>query len=498
MNRHAQYRSFLCSRYRNILCYTALICSLIGLLIALPVLLLLFFPDEWGLGRVFLLTGTSVFFGSLLIRLMFKPDLDNALGFDEGAVIVVLSWTVAIIAGSVPFVASGLNWTQAVFETTSGWTTTGLSVVDVASVSPLILFFRSLMQLAGGAGLAILMLSALTGPAGVSLTTAEGRQDQLVPNVRQSTRLVVSLYFSYVLVGILALKLAGMSWFDAINHSFCALSTGGFSTQPESIGNWNAFHVELVMMVLMLLGTTNFLVSYALWKGKFRLALRNAETHLLGIVALLSVAALFWSTTTQLYAGLSQQFRAALFQSISALSTTGYTTSDLRNWDDSSWLVIIFLMLIGGGVGSTAGGIKQFRICVLIKGISWNIKRFFLPAGSINQPVIWVGENRKVLTDEHFRHIGLHVFLYITIWLLGSYALTLYGHSFAQSFFEYASTIGTVGLSVGVTSIHASNSQLWVQILGMVLGRLEFWVVFLGFLKLGRDFPVLTGATGKS
>ncbi len=470
-----------------------MVCSLIGILIALPGLLVVFFPEEWPLGLDFLLTGAGVFAVAFLLRQRCRPAPDDVLGFDEGAVIVVLSWVVAILAGSVPFVAAGFNWSQAIFEATSGWTTTGLSVVDVAVASPLLLFFRSLMQLAGGAGLAILMLSALTGPAGVSLTSAEGRQELLVPNVRQSTRLVVSLYFCYVLVGVLLLKLAGMTWFDALNHAFCTLSTGGFSTRPESIGAWNSLHIELVTMLLMLLGTTNFLVGYALLQGKFRLALRNAETRLLSMVTLMFCALLFGATTRHLYAGFDQQVRTALFQTISALSTTGYSTTDLHNWNDAGWLFTIVLMLIGGGVGSTAGGIKQYRICVLLKGISWNIRQFFLPVGSVNQPAVWFGESRKALTDEHFRQIGLHVFLYLLIWLAGSCALMLYGHSMAQSLFEYASTIGTVGLSVGVTSIDAPNGQLWIQSVGMVLGRLEFWVIFWGLGKLGRDLPVLAG-----
>jgi trk system potassium uptake protein TrkH len=132
----------------------------------------------------------------------------------------------------------GLNFTQAVFESTSGWTTTGLSVVDVSVAPRLVLLYRSLMQLAGGAGLAVIMLSALAGPAGTGLSAAEGRADQLVPNVRRSAKLVVTIYSGYVIFGGVALNLAGMGWFDALNHAFAAISTGGFSTRAESIGSW--------------------------------------------------------------------------------------------------------------------------------------------------------------------------------------------------------------------------------------------------------------------
>jgi trk system potassium uptake protein TrkH len=491
VNRGLRYADFLRTRYRNILGYTGMVCSILGLLLALPAALVLFFPDQAALGRVFLLTGLLLLGGSATLWLRFKPRGDESLSLGEGAVIVVLSWTVAIVAGAVPFLATGLGWTGAVFEATSGWTTTGLTLVDVSNASPLLLFFRSLMQLAGGAGLAILMLSALTGPAGVSLPTAEGRSDQLAPNVRQSTRLVVMLYFCYVLFGVAALKLAGLSWFDAINHAFCALSTGGFSTRPESIGAWQSLGVELVTMLLMLLGMLNFLVGYALWRGRLRLVARNAEIRLQLLVLPLFFLCLLAGVTIPLYASLESQVRAALFQLVSALSTTGYTTIDLRDWNGLGWLLIILLMLIGGGAGSTAGGLKQFRVFALARGLAWNLRSMLLPAGVVNQPVIWIGENRRFLTDAQLRQSGLYVFLYLAAWLAGSCALTTFGHPLAESLFEFASTLGTVGLSVGVTSADAPDAQLWLQIWGMILGRLEFFVVIAGFIKLGGDLPVL-------
>ena len=257
----APYGTFLRARYRVILGYTGLVCSIIGAIILAPAVLVLFFPDQRALAGTFLGTGLTLLLLSAVTWHLCRPPAGTSLSFNEGAAVVVLSWLVAIGAGAIPFLASGLNVTRAVFESTSGWTTTGLSVVDVSSTSALLLFFRSLMQLAGGAGLAILMLSALTGPPGVSLSSAEGHGTLLVPHVRRSARLVMTLYSSYILFGIGALKGAGMGWFDAVNHAFCALSTGGFSTRAESIGAWNSAAVELVTILMMGLGMTNFLVG---------------------------------------------------------------------------------------------------------------------------------------------------------------------------------------------------------------------------------------------
>lgn len=491
MNQGHRYPLFLRQRYRDILGYSALVGMLIGLLIALPAALVVVFPEEGALARVFLTTGLAVLGLSLAVRRLCRPLDGDSLSLDEGATVVVLAWLVAILAGAVPFRAAGLDWTRAIFEATSGWTTTGLSVVDVAAASPLILFFRSLMQLAGGAGLAILMLSALTGPPGVSLSTAEGRAEQLVPNVRQSARLVVLLYACYVAFGILALRLCGMSWFDAVNHAFCALSTGGFSTRPQSIGAWHNPAVEGVTILLMLLGMMNFLIGYALWRGRLRFVARNGEMRLQALLLPLLFLGLLGALTHPLETDLVHRARAALFQAVSALSTTGYATVDPREWSGPGWALLLVAMLIGGGAGSTAGGLKLYRVHALARGLLWQVRALPAPRGLVNQPTLWVGEQRRVLGDGHFRQMGLYAFLYLGAWLAGGCALTAYGHPLAESLFEFASSLGTVGLSVGLTSAAAPDGQLWIQIGGMILGRLEFFVVFAGLLKLARDLPLV-------
>jgi trk system potassium uptake protein TrkH len=360
--RHAQ---FLRQRYRAILGYTGLISAIVGLLILSPLLVLPFYGAELTLAWGFLTPGLTVALAGLWLWQGLKPWIVSGLTFQEGAAIVVLAWLVAIGAGAVPFVlVGGLNWVQAIFETTSGWTTTGLSVVDVTQASRLILFYRSVMQLAGGAGLAIIILSALAGPVGAGLGVAEGRSEQLVPHVRRSAELVLRLYMGYVIVGTPALYLAGMNWFDAINHAFAALSTGGFSTRVESIGYWDSSLIEAVVIVLMLVGTLNFLTAYTLIQGKFRAVTRNGEVRVMAFLIPLCAAIVLFGVTLGLYPGLDKAIRVAIFEVVMALSTTGFSTVGYGNWNSLGWWVLIVLMLIGGGIGSTAGGVKQYRMGV--------------------------------------------------------------------------------------------------------------------------------------
>jgi len=296
-----RYHDYLRQRYRHILGDIGAIWVIIGLLILSPLLALPFYWSESALAPAFLWPGLALILLGLTLRLRLPRDDEFSLTVPEGAVIVVLTWVVAIVVGATPFMLSlGLTFTQAVFEATSGWTTTGLSVIDVEAVSPILLLYRSIIQLAGGAGFAIIMLAALTGPAGMGLSSAEGREEQLEPNVRHSASLVLRLYFAYVVFGVLALRIAGMNWFDAINHAFAALSTGGFSTHAASIGYWDSAPVEIVTIVLMLLGTINFLVAYAVVRGRWSALWRTSEVQFLAFLLAVSIPTLLFGVTLHL------------------------------------------------------------------------------------------------------------------------------------------------------------------------------------------------------
>lgn len=491
-------RAFLRQRYQAILSYTGLIGLIGGLLILSPLALLLAFPGEITLAGGFLAPGTALLLLSGLLWRAYKPTETVALTLQEGMVIVVLAWLLAIGFGALPFLLIGnLNFTQAIFETTSGWTTTGLSVVDVEQASPLILFYRSVMQLAGGAGLAIIMLSTLAGPVGPGLSSAEGRGEQLLPHVQRSVKLVLTLYLGYVIVGWLALWVAGMDWFDALNHAFAALSTGGFSTRAESIGYWDSPLIEAVTIPLMLIGTLNFLTAYTLLQGKFKAVWRNGELRLSATLIVICVVVVLLGVTMGVYPSLQKASRVAIFETVTALSTTGFSTVGYGDWNALGWLVLIGLMLVGGGTGSTAGGIKQFRIYALYRGLLWEIKGMLLPRHAVTEPDIWQGEQRQFLSDSRLRQMALFLFLYLLTFWIGSGIIAAHGYSLPESMFEFGSTLGTVGLSVGVTAAGAPPTMLWIQILGMLLGRLEFFTIFIGLTKIVTDTPIMLAPASK-
>lgn len=476
-------------RYRTILSYTGLVLLLGGLLIFTPLLVLLVWPAERIHSTGFLLPAALLSGIGAVAWRIFRSRNPVVLTIYEGGVVVLISWVIVCLFSAWPFmIIQKLSFTQSIFESVSGWTTTGLSVIDVTRATHMIMLWRSTMQLAGGAGLAIIMLASLAGPVGPGLSSAEGRSEQLVPNVLKSAKLVMIIYTGYALIGIFAYWLAGMAPFDAVNHAFAAVSTGGFSTQLESIGHWDSIAIEAVTIPLMILGNINFLTAYLLFHGRFKAIYRNGEVRLMSILTPASVLILFVLVCKNIYPTLGRGVRVAIFETVTALTTTGFTITNYGNWNSVGFLILTMLMLIGGGTCSTAGGIKQYRIYLLFRALLWEIKSSFLPRTAVVENYIWQGEEKNFIRDKSIRRVSIFVFLYLAIFVLGTGILAAHGYDLKKSLFEFASALGTVGLSVGITNASSPPLVLWAEVLGMFLGRLEFFIIFVSLGKIIHDF----------
>jgi trk system potassium uptake protein TrkH len=451
-----------------------------------PLAILPFYPEESALALDFILPGLALAAAGLLL-VFIRRNHRGQLKIDEqeGAVVVTSGWLIVTAVSAWPFMRiSGLDFSQAFFEAMSGWTTTGLSMIDVEHAPKLLLFFRSIIQLGGGAGLAIIMLAAFSLSIGAGLYRAEGRSYQLVPNVTRSAKLVVTLYLGYTIFGSIALSLSGMTPFDAVNHTFCAVSTGGFSTKATSIGYWDSPLLEAEIIILMILGNLNFLSAFVLFTGKVRSFFRNAETRLFSFFALSGIVMLYIFVANETYASSGKKIRVAIFEAVTALTTTGFSTVSYVDWNGTGILVIIVLMVIGGGICSTAGGLKQYRVFVLAKAVWWELRRMLLPRQAVVVHRAVVGDEDRIVTERQVMEIGVFVFLYIATLAIGTGVLTASGYALRDAFFEFASALGTVGLSVGVTATSTPVFALWTMTAGMFLGRLEFFVIFVSIARL--------------
>ncbi|HUW62147.1 MAG TPA: TrkH family potassium uptake protein [Candidatus Bathyarchaeia archaeon] len=479
----------LLTRYKAILAATGGVLVLGGIGMLTPLLALLGWPGEYVYAPQFIVPAfLEIVLGAVIWRL-FRTRTQVALTLQEGAIIVFLSWVVIAAFSAVPYVdVCGYSITNALFESVSGWSGTGLTVTDVLAVPHVILLWRSITQYIGGAGLALIMLATIAGPLGQNLSVAEGRTDQLAPHVRDSAKIVLVLYTGYAILGILALWAAGMTFFEAVNHAFTGLGTGGFSTRPESIAYFDSPRIEAVVIVLMLLGGTNFLTAYLLLQGKLGLVWRNAEIRLSFVAIVLS---LFILAATLFYGRVFPQFaktlRVACFEPISALTGTGFQTTVYRQWSGLPLLLLITLMVIGGGAGSTSGALKQIRVYIVFRSILWEFRRSMLPKSIVEENYIWYGPGKLYVDDRRIRMAQNYIAVYLIGLIIGTAVVAAHGYPVGDALFEYASAQGTVGLSLGITNATTPPLILWTMMAGMFLGRLEFYVIFVSIVKIIND-----------
>jgi len=481
-------KEYLRSRYRSIFGYTGLLMALLGALHLTPLAVVPFYLNELQYVPLFLLTGLVLIVPGYAAYRWLRPRDTDELLLPEAMVVIVLVWLAALGASTIPLMsASGLTFAQAIFESTSGWTATGLSVL-LPEVQPrVILMHRSLMQVWGSAGFAILVLSAIASSLGSGISAAEGRTDQLAPNVRRSATIVMYIYIGYLIFGTVALRVAGMGWFDAANHAFTAIATGGFSTKDRGIAHYDSALIEAVIILLMFLGSVNFFIAYTAIRGKWRAVLRSGEIRLQFAIVIPSVLLVLAFTTSLIAQDTGLSIRQAAFDVMASITSTGFSISNYSQWNDFGLSMLALLMLIGGGVGSTSGGIKLLRVYVLYKAVTWEIRKAFMPAHMVNEPAIRQGERRDLLSDRQMRQVAAFLVMFLLAFLAGTGVLMIHGHSLTVSVFEVASAIGNAGLSTGQTQPTMPETLMWSQSIVMLLGRLEFFAVFIGLYKLASD-----------
>lgn len=453
-----------------------------GILIQVPIFILFFYPSDFKYVLYFIIPGLFSCFLGAAVSLTFK-NVKISFDKNKGSGIVLFAWIYGFLLAAVPFVAlEKYTFTQLIFESVSGLTTTGLSVLDVTKMPHIFLFYRSFLQFIGGLGFVLMMLLFVQGKDSMELYSAEGHPDKLMPNIGKTVQVIAGMYGSFLGLGIILYFFCGMTIFEGLLNSMCALSTGGFSNKLNSIGEYQSFKIELVTVLLMLVGTTNFAALLLAVKGKWRKLLQVSELRFLSVVTLIGVPIITVFLMVQNDFDMSNGLRTAFFNAFSALSTTGFATSNYSEWKGGAIGTMVVLMMIGGGVGSTAGGIKLIRVNLVIRKLWSNIKKQYSPERQIkNIYYVKPTEGRQKITtavfDEAITYMGTYIFIYIA----GTLILTgVSGCSLPDAMFEFASSLGTVGLSVGVTSYTANHATLWVEILGMMLGRLEIFTVFLG------------------
>ena len=446
--------------------------------------------------------GIITIFLGLLLYFFNKPTSTN-IQKKEGYLIVTLGWLTLSFTGMLPYLFTGAipNITDAFFETLSGYSTTGSSILtDIESMPKGILFWRSATHWIGGMGIIVLTIAILPllGIGGMQLFMAEApgpSADKLHPRITDTAKRLWLIYVTLTLAEFFLLKVAGMTWFDAINHAMATVSTGGFSTKNASLSHWNGMPmVQYIVIFFMFVAGTNFVLTYFALKGKVRKVIESEEFRyyffgVLSIAAIIAIIIIFFQDETlqttiahpAVLGKTESAIRHALFQVISVITTTGFITADFTMWSFFATGIFFALFFLGGSAGSTSGGIKVMRHIVMLKNSFLEFKKTLHP-----NAIIPVRYNGKSVSQNIVFNILSFFVIYMLIFIISSVILTLLGLDFMSALGAAASSLGNIGPAIGSVSpvdnfSHLSVGAKWFCSFLMLIGRLELFTVLILF-----------------
>lgn len=471
---------------------------MIGIISLITLLVPLYFQEYGsftsydGISSILITSAVFLSSGFLLYYAFRGGDPAN---FKTAMVTAALGWFLVSLIGSIPFwimpynieTFARMDILSGFFESMSGWTGTGLTMVENEELLPYTLqFWRSFIQWIGGVGVIVLTLSILARPGTGSyvLYKGEARDQKTHPSIVSTTRTIWWIFLLYTIIGILLLTATGiifpesdMNAWESLNHAMTAIATGGFSVTDDSIAGFGGIS-QIIIVVLMILGSIGFATHYDLLKGKFKKFFNDPQFQALILIIAVGIVLLTLINVNEVLdiSLIGNAFPFAAFQFISAISCTGFqSVQSLSGWTESAKLILAFAMVIGGAAGSTAGGIKLFRAILLYKGVGWKIKR------SISSPrrvfVHKLGD--KSLSTENaidlINEAAIISFMWVIILSASILFLsTLYpNHTLGTVIFEVCSAQGNVGLSSGITGIEMLDLAKGMLILNMWVGRLE-------------------------
>ena len=471
------------SRIFNIL---GLLQMFLAFAMLLPIPFALFYKEEffsfvWSAAITFV-AGLAAF---LITRAFgFRKELRTK----EGFAIVTLGWLCFSVFGALPYVLSGAipAVADAFFETMSGFTTTGASILeDIEALPKAVLFWRSLTQWIGGMGIVVLSIAILPflGVGGMQLFKAEvpgPTADKLTPRIAETAKILWGVYLLITVAQTVLLMLGRMSFFDAICHAFCTVSSGGYSTRAASVGAFGSAYIDIVIIFFMLLAGINFSLHYRALKGNLRAYRDNRELRFFLVILGLAVLVIGADVLFSQYEGnVARTLQFTAFQAASIMTTTGFGTADYEHWAFSSQFTLFVLMLIGGSAGSTAGGMKVIRIYVLIKFVLSEIVRLLHPHAVV--PVRIGG--KAVPRDVVLNVLGFFV-LFMLVFVVSVFFMSSLGLDIKTSFGAVAASLANIGPGlgdVGPTDNYGGMplAAKWFLSALMLMGRLELFTVII-------------------
>ncbi len=475
-------------RWRFILRTIGVLIFFFGLTMIFPLMVGFYYRDQ-SLIALLLSMGITVIAG-LILYLIFRKAQAEVISQREGMAIVAVGWAAVGLFGALPFYLGDgcFTFVDAFFESVSGFTTTGASVLtNIEAVSKGLLFWRSFIQWLGGMGIIVLSLAILPflGVGGMQLYKAEVPTpvpDKLKPRIRDTAMILWKVYALISLAQVIFLVVGGMTLYDALCHTFTTMPTGGFSTKNASVAHFDSVYFDVVIIFFMLLAGINFSLHYQMLRGKTLAFWQDSECRFfLGAVVLLTWAVSF-NVFGTVYQSIGEAVRYGAFQVVSIVTTTGYVTADYEKWPAMSQLILLLCMFLGASAGSTGGGMKCLRILLCFKYCYKELFYLIHP-----HAVTRVKIGGKTVPDDVMRSVLGFLALYMGLFALSSVLLAGLGVDFTTAFTAVAATIGNVGPGFGMVGPLENYAQIpvlgkWLLIWCMLLGRLEIFTVIILFV----------------
>ncbi len=438
----------------------------------------------------FFYTFLAMLVTGLSFSILGRSKKTDEVGRREGMLTVALTWLCFSLLGTLPFLLGSYttSFTDAFFESMSGFTTTGATIFDnVESLPHGILLWRSLMQWQGGIGIVVFtvaLIPLMGGGMGIShMYNAETTgiiHDRFLPRITQVAKRLWSVYIISTSMLFILLFLGPMNIFDALCHTLTCVSTGGYSTRNAGIAAFDSIYIEYIIVVFMLLSSLSIIVQYFLFMGKPRQLFKDEEVRwFMGIVFIATAFSTLWLMNMQSYSSIESNFRHSLFQVSSLISTTGFLTADFISWGPFFWCIALVIMLICGCAGSTSGGMKVSRFIVLMKNLSNEFNKRTHPSLMVPVRINGIVINGKLVSQ-----VLAFAFAYILLIFLGVMLLCLTGFDFTSAVGSAVSAMGNVGPGFGeymATFSHANDFSKWILSLLMLTGRLEVFTIILLF-----------------
>lgn len=454
-----------------------------GILMLLPCLVALIYQES--VGFYYLVTALLCMILGFLMTI--KKPSDFVFYLKEGCVTTTLSWALMSFFGAIPFWASGEipSLTDALFETVSGFTTTGASILsDVEALSHCALMWRSFTHWIGGMGVLVFLLAVIpmTGGSHMNLMRAESpgpSVGKLVPKIKSTARILYLIYFGLTVIQCILLLCGGMTFFDALATSFGTAGTGGFGIKNDSIGGYSPY-IQWVVTIFMILFGVNFNAYYLILFRQFKKAINMEEVRYYFLVILTAIG-LICIDIRNYYDSFSEVIRHAAFQVGSLITTTGFSTTDFNLWPQTSKTILILIMFIGACAGSTGGGMKVSRFVVLFKTVAKELDSYIHPK-SIKK----INMDGKPVEHEVVRSINVYFITFITVFVVSLLIVSFDGHDLVTNFTAVTATINNIGPGlnmVGPTENFGffSNLSKYVFIIDMLAGRLELFPLLIFF-----------------